>query len=187
MKAAPFALARHVLGMGALLLLLWPLAYAVWLEPPVIRFDAGYVPYVGVVFIAAGLERLLEPFSQLLLPVSGAKYYVADAMTKARQAGADPVVPSEYVQTLLNEAARARADVDSLRATRAFVFWMISTGAGLLISGLAGFFLLRSVSVSHVNSVLDLLVTGLAIGAGTKLLHDLITRIQARSSRDRTA
>ena len=183
-SGAPLAaVAASIFGVALVAVLAW-LAYANWVNPSVIRFDAGYVPYIAVVFIAAGLERLLEPFSQLIIPTSYAKSIAADLMSNARQAGADPSAPAEYVQTLLEQAARAQAHADSLRATRAFVFWMIATDAGLLISGLFGFFLLQSVSVGHVNSLLDLLVTGLAIGAGTKLLHDMITRIQARSSRD---
>jgi hypothetical protein len=60
------------------------------------------------VFIVADLERLLEPISQLLLPTSRVKHYAADAMTRARQAGVDPAWHSDYVQVLLDRAARAQ-------------------------------------------------------------------------------
>ncbi len=65
-------------------------------------------------------------------------------------------------------------------------FWAIASVCGLGISGV-GFFLLQSVSSDHVNTVLDLAVTGLAIGAGTKPVHDLITSIQSKAASSGTA
>src|ERR1700722_4531565 len=85
--------------------------YADWIKPSVIQLKARYVPFAGVVVVAAALERLLEP---------------------------------------------------------------------LVLAGSFGFFLLQSVASDHVNRALDLVVTGLAIGAGTKPLHDLITSIQSK-------
>jgi hypothetical protein len=41
---------------------------------------------------------------------------------------------------------------------------------------------LQSVSTTPVNSFLDLAITGLTIGAGTKPLHDLITSMQVKAS-----
>lgn len=65
--------------------------------------------------------------------------------------------------------------------------WAIASVCGLGLSGGFGFFLLQSVASTPVNSFLDLSVTGLAIGAGTKPLHDLITSIQTKAATSSTS
>lgn len=48
----------------------------------------------------------------------------------------------------------------------------------MLASGGFGLFLLRAVNAPHVPVWIDVIVTGLVLGAGTKPLHDLITNLQ---------
>jgi hypothetical protein len=86
------------------------------------------------------------------------------------------------VQLRTRQAAADQAVADARRTERAIIFWAIASICGLGISGGFGFFLLQSVASSHVNTVLDLAVTGLAIGAGTKPVHDLITSIQSKAA-----
>jgi hypothetical protein len=40
-------------------------------------------------------------------------------------------------------------------------------------------FFLKTVGVSGIQPWVDLLITGLVVGGGTKLLHDLISNLQA--------
>jgi hypothetical protein len=151
-------------------------------KPTIIKFSTGYVPYTGVVFAAAALERFLEPLSEYLLPDNGVKAAAADSKSDAQKAAADPSVGTATVQSKVSDAATNQATADRRRTERAILFWMIATFFGLFISGTFGFFLLQSLSTTPVNSFLDLIVTGLAIGAGTKPLHDLITSVQAKAA-----
>lgn len=57
--------------------------------------------------------------------------------------------------------------------------WGIASFLGIVLSGWLGLALLRSVGVPSTPRVLDIIVTGLAIGGGSKPLHDLISNLQA--------
>jgi hypothetical protein len=158
------------------------LAYHFWIKPHPIHFTTGYVPYAGVAFMTAGLERFLEPLSNVLLPAAPAKAAAAMSKTAAKAAGADPAVTQPGVAAMAQTAADDQAAADKLRAQRTILFWAIASSCGLVISGAFGFFLLQSVATTPVNSFIDLAITGLTIGAGTKPLHDLISSAQAKSS-----
>jgi hypothetical protein len=165
--------------------LMW-LAYSHWIRPGAIAIKAGYVPFAGLIVVAAALERLLEPLSQVLMPkdtsAASPKRAAARSRLQAQRAAADPATTSIDVQLRTHQAAVDQAAADARRTGRAIIFWAIASICGLGISGGVGLFLLQSVSSNHVNTLLDLAVTGLAIGAGTKPVHDLITSIQSKAA-----
>jgi len=109
------------------------------------------------------------------------KQKAAASMAAAQKAAADPDVKNAAVQDAVDAAANDVAQVETLRTSRAVVFWAIASVCGIALSGGFGLFLLQSISTSMVNPYLDLAVTGLTIGAGTKPTHDLITSLQAKS------
>ena len=193
-----------MLAVAVAATIMW-FAYARWIQPKPIQIKTGYVPFAGLVVVTAALERLLEPLSQVLMPKNqqvprksaaakpaGGKVTLAEkrsaarravqARAEAQKAAADPTVSTPVVQQLVATAATAQAAADARRTERAIFFWAIASICGLGISGGFGFFLLQSVASGHVNTVFDLVVTGLAIGAGTKPLHDLITSIQSKAA-----
>jgi hypothetical protein len=170
-----------MLAVAAATVIMW-LAYHFWIKPVPIHFLTGYVPYAGVVFMTAGLERFLEPLSQVLLPSEPAKQAAASSKSAAQAMAADPTKGADAVAVKVTEAADEQAKADRLREQRTIIFWAIASICGLGISGGFGFFLLQSVSLTPVNSFLDLAITGLTIGAGTKPLHDLITSMQAKAA-----
>jgi hypothetical protein len=157
-------------------------AYKYAIKPTTIGIAKNYVPYAAVLAVAAALERLLEPLSQLLMPSTTAKTAAVASKTAAQAAAANPAVQAAYVQPAVEQAASDQADVETLRTNRAVLFWAIASICGVGISGSFGLFLLQSIATGHVNSFLDLAVTGLTIGAGTKPTHDLITSLQAKAS-----
>jgi hypothetical protein len=165
--------------------LMW-VAYSHWLRPGVIQIKSSHVPFAGLIVVTAGLERLLEPLSQVLMPryssAASPKRTAARSKSEAQRAAADPATSITDVQLRTRQAAADQAVADARRTERAIIFWAIASICGLGISGGFGFFLLQSVASSHVNTVLDLAVTGLAIGAGTKPVHDLITSIQSKAA-----
>jgi hypothetical protein len=119
---------------------------------------------------------------------------VAEAHTKAAAA----------VSTAQSEAAVATKEHHLSQANRAVLMWAIASALAMLVCASVGVFLLRSVETpaptataastlvklaggttpkpspdNPPNRWVDLLVTGLVVGAGTKPLHDLITNIQS--------
>jgi len=62
---------------------------------------------------------------------------------------------------------------------RSVLMWGVACLLAMLASGALGVFLLHAVGLSTVPPAVDIGVTGLAIGSGTKPLHDLISNIQA--------
>ncbi len=157
-------------------------AYSRWIKPNLIVIKTGYVPFAGLVVVTAALERLLEPVSLWLDPTKNEASSAANSKAVAESAAADPGISEQDVQERTQAAAKDQAALDGKRADRTVIFWAIASVCGLVVAGCFGFFLLQSVASSHVNSFLDLGITGLAIGAGTKPLHDLITSIQSNAS-----
>jgi ElaB/YqjD/DUF883 family membrane-anchored ribosome-binding protein len=165
-------------------IVLMSVAYRFWIKPtPSLVIAKSYVPYAGVIAASAALERFLEPLSSLLMNTKAqqAKKEAASAKSAAQTAGADPVIEAAQVHEQTQTAANAQAKADTERANRTVFFWAIASICGIGIAGGFGFFLLQSIATG-VNPYLDLAVTGLTIGAGTKPTHDLITSLQAKSS-----
>jgi hypothetical protein len=112
-------------------------------------------------------------------------------------AGEEPKKPPKGTPT--QQAAVAQAHLHRSQGIRAVLMWATASVLAMLACASLGIFLVRSVgapaspaktsatssassTANGPNRVLDLLVTGLVVGAGTKPLHDLITQIQTSSS-----
>jgi hypothetical protein len=105
--------------------------------------------------------------------------------------------PAVTRKAAVDLAAAAQAELDQRRTDKAIAYWALASVLGLLVSGTLGLYLLHIVglrgdglmtdgswaggipSAAGIRHMLDLLVTGLAIGGGTKPLHDLISNLQA--------
>jgi hypothetical protein len=105
--------------------------------------------------------------------------------------------PAVTRKAAVDLAAAAQAELDQRRADKAVAYWALASVLGLLVSATLGLYLLHIVglrgdglaadgswaggilSAAGIRHLLDLLVTGLAIGGGTKPLHDLISNLQA--------
>lgn len=165
-------------------IVLMSIAHRYWIKPtPSLKIASSYVPYAAVVAAAAALERFLEPLSNLWMnnKAQAAKEDTAAKKTAAHAAGANPGIDVTQVHVKAQDAAAAQAKTDTERANRAVFFWAIASICGIGIAGGFGFFLLQSIAAG-INPYLDLAVTGLTIGAGTKPTHDLITSLQAKAS-----
>ena len=116
------------------------------------------------------------------------------------------------VQTAQSQAAVAEKEHHRSQANRAVLMWALASTLAMVVCAWVGIFLLRSVETpastataaststaastltnvsgspvkkapsSPPNRWVDLVVTGLVVGAGTKPLHDLITNIQSSAS-----
>ena len=101
----------------------------------------------------------------------------AQAIQTARSRAASGQDPA--AQRAAHVAAISQAGVEQDRRNSTVLVWGIATFLGILVSGWIGLALLRSVGVQSAPRVLDIIVTGLAIGGGSKPLHDLISNLQA--------
>jgi hypothetical protein len=157
--------------------------------------DVTFTPPTGVgifalfYILAQVIERILEPFAPFL------------GTTKAK----DPASENEKITTQLRArasldmavaaalaspsdnagaAADAQRNVDQVRANATVVTFGVASLLAMLGAGLLEALLLETVGVEGLGADganvvwIDILVTGLAVGAGTKPLHDLISNIK---------
>jgi hypothetical protein len=183
----------------------YELVWMRWVKPKDFVPSSNYAIYAGLFIIALAIERLLEPFSGLFLP-STDKQKVTSTVAKSHAthvaktlATSDPakVAAAQHVAAVQTKKAHW------LQASRAVLMWAVACVLAMLACAALGVFLLRSVvtptssstpkihatksPASDPNRWLDLLVTGLVVGAGTKPLHDLITQIQTSSSSSKSS
>lgn len=151
-----------------------------------------YIPPDGVsifalFYVAAqAIERLLEPLSHFY----GATTVGADAppgaqgmitksvAVKARDAAlalSDPVAAAK-------QSAWWQEMIDQIRRNTA-TLWALASMLGMILSGWLGLLLLDALRAPNAPRWLDIIVTGLIVGGGTKGLHDLISNIQASKER----
>ena len=153
-------------------------------------------------FVAAlGLERLLEPLTRFLgigpQATLGEKVDAAvekvNMALKAWQAAADENDPTkkgeartkatdanDQAKAALDAAAAARADAAEVKGNKAVIFWAIATVLAILAASALKLYLLRVVGIAAPPRALEILATGLIVGAGTKPLHDIVEMIQAK-------
>ena len=116
---------------------------------PAYELKEGINIFAVFFIMAQALERLLEPITHFL-------------------PGQDK--PSE--------GENCEAIAADLRRQRSTLIWALASFLGMLSSAYLGVFILRAIGVTSAPLWIDITVTGLAVGAGTKPLHDLISRIE---------
>lgn len=141
---------------------------------------AGTSPFALLYVFAQSIERLLEVVSPLLgglLGVAGGAKSTKGQLVQSRNTAWAAAVQSP-VPANKTAAADAQHQVEQFRANSAVVSFGLASLLAMCASGYLGMFLLHLTGVTSAGIVLDILVTGLAIGGGTKPLHDLITNVQ---------
>lgn len=134
-----------------------------------------------LVLFAAVVERLLEPFTRWL---PGRR-----AHNRYEQQVAD--LANRTPQVTLAGVAGAKATVDQRRSEKAVLAWGLATALATVLAASAGFHLLRILVIADapawdvVPVWVDALATGLIVGAGTKPVHDLLTRLQQTNAQRR--
>jgi hypothetical protein len=135
---------------------------------------SDYSVFAGLFITALALERLLEPVSKWLPPDTDLIKAELDRLVAQAER-------SKQKKDLV-AAANKQAELDRARGSRAVALWAAASVLAMCAAAMLGLFLLRSVvdvQAGHAgpNRFLDLLITGLAVGAGTKPLHELTTRL----------
>jgi hypothetical protein len=138
------------------------------------------------------------PRVPIAVPVGVRKAAAAEQAAAVQHAAAvQRAAAGEAAAAAERDAAVAQTAHHRSQSARAVLMWAAASVLAMLVCASLGIFLLRSVGTASPartteaspapapakdpNRVLDLLVTGLVVGAGTKPLHDLITQIQTSS------
>jgi hypothetical protein len=128
--------------------------------------------YAALIVFAGAVERVLEPFSNLL----------PGTRARARYESAVAALANAHPAASLHEVATAKAKLDQALANRTVLMWGLATAVAAVVSAAGGFYILHMIAAKdwsdHIPTWVDALVTGLVVGTGTKPLHDLISRAQ---------
>ena len=122
--------------------------------------------FAGFFVLALAVERFLSLFNRWFVPGAAANRDARD------QADADGDVVA---------LAERQGKVDRDRQVGSIIHWGVAAALSFLMAAQLNILLLTSIGgagSARPNAALDLLVTGLVIGAGTKPLHDLVARIE---------
>jgi hypothetical protein len=153
---------------------------------------AGTLSMFATFYVAAqAIERLLEPLSNVLVSKDGAESASASKVDSAgkkanelAEAASDATpnlalvnTAKQAVESSLKAVATAKNHLDLISQARTTLFWALATIAGMAVSASLKLYFLIMVGIGPGPRWMEVLATGLIIGAGTKPLHDLITTI----------
>jgi hypothetical protein len=161
----------------------------------VLKVSEGFSLFAIFYVFAQSLERLLEPVSrqwdaQEKVPEKENAKAQADARLRIAEAAAasaivmpdgDPGAHEAAAEAAAGTKANADRSLAKVRANKEVVLWGVATAMAALVCGALGLrFLETIVTVDSTAGfrLMDLILTALVIGSGTKPLHDLIDRIQ---------
>ena len=185
-------------------------AAGLWIGMELHDSTVKYVPPEGiglfaVVFVVTqAIERLLEP----LAPFFG-QTKVTTQPDKAKEvAGVEPpsgrVTKSEVVpfrdralaaslsavdgakrDEAAQSAAWAQEILDQIRRNTS-TLWALASALGMIAAGWMNIRLLQAINAHDPGLLVDILVTGLVIGGGSKGLHELISNVQTSKEKKAT-
>jgi hypothetical protein len=171
---------------GALLLVVIGIAGGTYMA---VNFQRpGYTPPEGIsnfaVFylIAQALERLSELLRQLFPQIGATSPSSKGLKTKNAALGDRDVALAAAIESpakdSLENAAKAQSVLNTVRANTAVIYLGINVCLASLLCGALGLLFLKTVGMTWPPVFLDVIVSGFAVGGGTKPLHDLISHIQ---------
>jgi hypothetical protein len=142
-------------------------------NPPVFRPVIGISAFAPLYVLAQAIERLMEPLNHFL-KLGGDP---TDAVAARDAAVAKARTTSHPDDARI--AAAAQHEVDALRANRVAVCWGLASALAMVGCGYFGIGILHAIGDDGVPRYMDVIVTGLGVGGGTKPLHDLISSLQS--------
>lgn len=135
----------------------------------------------AVFFVAAlAVERLIEPITLLDRKKPELEKTAKETHKAAVTAANDPQA-SDAQGTLEDAAADASAAAEVWATYRAIALWGLASLVGALAAALLNLHLLKTAGIQTPSLYLEILATGLIIGAGTKPLHELNKLVAAKA------
>src|SRR5262249_8541398 len=140
---------------------------------------AGFSAFAPLYLLAQGIERLLEPFTKFLgsSDDDGTRKRISNAKAEEARNEAIVALAMNPHPTRDLEAGNSQAVLERTRKNRTVISWGIASALGMLACGAFGIRLLQATGF-NVPVFWDIAITGLAVGSGTKPLHDLIDNLQ---------
>lgn len=133
--------------------------------------------FAGALLLAQAVERLVEPFA-----------YGFGSAKKKREA--EKTVAA-------NNTEKAKKELADVTWHRTVLLWSIATIIGTWLAAAIGFSFPSLIGLDtstvtvfgqdNLGEFLDVLITGLIIGSGTKPLHELIARVEKKNQADSAA
>ena len=140
-----------------------------WVNPTPIILESieGLSLFAIFYILAAATERLVEPLKSLLF---GAKKKDAENKRDHGKASGN-----------IQQAADGQAEVNQTRGETRIITWALATLFAIIGTSSTGILFLHAIGAESFPIWLDVMITGLIIGAGSKPLHDLIGYIEKKS------
>jgi len=160
-----------VLGGAVVGWLLWK-----QLDPKAFAPAVGFSVLAPLYILAQGIERFIEPFSKYFGASEGSNKEKAEEARNDAFAAMSKATDTTQ-QDKAQAAAEAQALVNRIRSNSTVFAWGVASFLAMVACGSFGIFLLAACGFD-VPAFWDIALTGLAIGSGTKPLHDLIGNIQ---------
>ena len=152
-----------------------------WVDPGDVDPTAGFSAFAPLYILAQSIERLLEPFSKYLATAPDeAGNTTSKAAAERGRTAAFSLLLESPTEAAAAEAARAQALLTRVKRNTAVIAWGLASALAMLACGAFGIRLLTAIGFD-VHVFWDVAITGLAVGSGTKPLHDLISNIQRSS------
>lgn len=162
-----------IAGAYIILVLGAALGISLWyvFDPEPFVPGAGISVFAPLYILAQSIERLLEPFATYL---GSAK--ANGKMT--RKPEAKEKVYDALVDDDADLAATWQRIVDRIRRNTTVITWATASFIGMAVCGALGIRFLDAIGFEGTPAPVDIVISGLAVGSGTKPLHDLISSLQ---------
>jgi len=156
-------------------------------DPGSLVVDADNFSVFAPFYIAAqAIERFLEPFASRWNNTTAEKTALKFAREEKKllesPPGGGPAATVTAIEAANTAVENAELALAKAKASRAIPLWAFASVLGLLACSMLGLGLIAAVSKEAPSGefvrTVDVLLTGLAVGAGTKPLHDLISRLE---------
>jgi len=146
-------------------------------DPQPFEPGSGISVFAPLYILAQSIERFLEPV---------ATYFGAAMVegTRTRKPAAKKNVYDALIAGNVDLAATWQRIVDRIRRNTTVITWALASLIGMVLCGLLGVLFLRMIGFEGTPEEVDIIISGLAVGSGTKPLHDLISHVQ-KSKEDR--
>jgi hypothetical protein len=179
-KPAVTADPAFIAGAYVIVVLGAALGISLWyvLDPEPFTAGAGFSVFAPLYILAQSIERLLEPFAT----------YMGSAKADGKMTRKPDAKQKVYEALVAGDAGTAatwQRIVDRIRRNTTVITWATASFIGMAVCGALGILFLDAIGFEGTPAPVDIVISGLAVGSGTKPLHDLISSLQkAREERE---
>jgi hypothetical protein len=133
-----------------------------------VKVEVGedFAPFAAIYIVAQAIERFIQPFTTITVEAEDKRKKKIDLLTAETA----------------DDKKEGQKGLEAIHSNRSLAYWAAATTLALLVCGALGLSLIHSVANltggKGWTEDLDVVITGIAVGSGTKPLHDLISFIK---------